>query len=161
MCSLNHDKGLTKVIGNASINGVRCFWYQWDFFECPSPMDLGLGLVEWGPGLDNILWTLSSPEHHVSHVLPHFHVWKKWLKLKSVDSSVWKVFLKTSQHFIQFPFFIPAKISIKTQIHKQNPIFQSHPLWFTIHFQSSMVRFDLASKSSVILQASSFILDPL
>ena len=36
-----------------------------------------------------------------------------------------------------------------------------HPLWFTIHFQSSIVRFDLASKSSVIFIDSSFIFDPL
>ena len=79
----------------------------------------------------------NQPEYHVSHVLSHLHVGKERFKLKSVDSSVWKIFLKTSQHLIKLSLVIS---SVLTELHFKRPSLPfmiDHPLP-VVHCQSRL-----------------------
>ena len=81
--------------------------------------------------------TDNSPEYHVSHVLSHLHVGKERFKLISVNSSVWKIFLKTSQHLIKLSL---VKSSVLTELHFKRPslpLVIDHPLP-VLHGQSGL-----------------------
>ena len=81
--------------------------------------------------------TDNSPEYHVSHVLSHLHVGKERFKLISVNSSVWKIFLKTSQHLIKLSL---VKSSVLTELHFKRPslpLVIDHPLP-VLHGQSRL-----------------------